>query len=44
MAALTRNGVVIDDTFAEAFPMSGTGIIVTAVNERWVLEDRKSVV
>ncbi|GGD36438.1 formylmethanofuran--tetrahydromethanopterin N-formyltransferase [Aureimonas glaciei] len=43
MAALTRNGVVIDDTFAEAFPMSGTGIIVTAVNERWVLEAARSM-
>ncbi|BDA86304.1 formylmethanofuran--tetrahydromethanopterin formyltransferase [Aureimonas sp. SA4125] len=43
MAALTRNGVVIDDTFAEAFPMSGTGIVVTAVNERWVLEAARSM-
>ena len=43
MAALTRNGVVIDDTFAEAFPMSGTGIVITAGHERWVLEAARSM-
>jgi len=30
------NGVVIDDTFAEAFPMKATRIIVTALNPTWV--------
>jgi formylmethanofuran--tetrahydromethanopterin N-formyltransferase len=29
------NGVAIDDTFAEAFGMSGTGIIITADTQRW---------
>ena len=24
------NGIAIDDTFAEAFGMSGTGVIITA--------------
>ncbi|RYE84908.1 MAG: formylmethanofuran--tetrahydromethanopterin N-formyltransferase, partial [Hyphomicrobiales bacterium] len=43
MAALIRNGVTIDDTFAEAFPMSGTGVIVTAVNERWVMAAAQSM-
>lgn len=43
MAALIRNGVTIDDTFAEAFPMSGAGIVVTAVNERWVLAAAQSM-
>lgn len=31
------NGVEIEDTFAEAFPMRATRIIVTAVNRRWAL-------
>lgn len=30
------NGVHIDDTFAEAFPMKATRIVVTARNETWV--------
>lgn len=29
------NGVQIDDTFAEAFPMRGTRVIITAQNHRW---------
>ena len=33
--ALQRNGVVIDDTFAEAFPMKATRIVVTAHNLHW---------
>lgn len=33
---LELNGVSISDTFAEAFGMSGTRLIVTADNERWV--------
>lgn len=43
MAALVRNGVVIDDTFAEAFPMSGSGIVVTATNPRWVMEAARAM-
>jgi formylmethanofuran--tetrahydromethanopterin N-formyltransferase len=31
------NGVEIEDTFAEAFKMWGARLIITAVNERWVL-------
>jgi formylmethanofuran--tetrahydromethanopterin N-formyltransferase len=30
-----RNGVVVDDTFAEAFPMKVTRIVVTAHNIQW---------
>ncbi len=30
------NGVSIDNTFAEAFPMKATRLIVTAYNETWV--------
>lgn len=29
------NGVTIDDTFAEAFPMKGTRVVITAQNARW---------
>lgn len=32
---LTLNGTPVADTFAEAFPMVGTRLIVTAVNEQW---------
>jgi formylmethanofuran--tetrahydromethanopterin N-formyltransferase len=32
---MIRNGVTIDDTFAEAFPMKGTRLIVTAHNMTW---------
>ncbi len=35
--ALVYKGVTIDDTFAEAFPMVGTRIIVTAPTEEWAL-------
>jgi len=35
MSQLTRKGVRIDDSFAEAFPMAGTGLIVTAPNRKW---------
>ncbi|MCQ8783174.1 formylmethanofuran--tetrahydromethanopterin N-formyltransferase [Mangrovibrevibacter kandeliae] len=40
--SLIRNGVVLDDSFAEAFPMRGTGIVITAVSERWALEAARS--
>lgn len=33
--SMTVNGVEIDDTFAEAFGMSGTGIIITADSMKW---------
>jgi formylmethanofuran--tetrahydromethanopterin N-formyltransferase len=35
LAPLVRNGVSIDDTFAEAFDMRGTGVIITAPTLRW---------
>ena len=35
MSALVLNGVSIDDSFAEAFPMKATRIIVTAHNLTW---------
>jgi formylmethanofuran--tetrahydromethanopterin N-formyltransferase len=34
---LTINGTEIEDTFAEAFPMTATRLIVTAVNEHWAM-------
>jgi len=33
--SVTRNGVTIDDTFAEAFPMKATRVLITAHNETW---------
>ncbi len=35
MSSLILNGVVIDDSFAEAFPMKATRIVVTAHNLTW---------
>lgn len=32
------NGVTIDDTFAEAFAMKATRIVITAINRRWALQ------
>jgi formylmethanofuran--tetrahydromethanopterin N-formyltransferase len=32
---LQRNGVIIDDTFAEAFPMKATRIVITAHTLEW---------
>jgi len=34
---MKRNGVLIEDTFAEAFPMRGTRLIITALDEAWAL-------
>lgn len=34
-AALKKNGVAIDDTFAEAFGMKATAIIITAPSRKW---------
>jgi formylmethanofuran--tetrahydromethanopterin N-formyltransferase len=35
MSAITKNGVTIDDTFAEAFGMSGLGLVITADSLKW---------
>ncbi|AHB49172.1 formylmethanofuran--tetrahydromethanopterin formyltransferase [Hyphomicrobium nitrativorans NL23] len=35
MSAISRNGVTIDDTFAEAFGMSALGLIITADSAKW---------
>jgi formylmethanofuran--tetrahydromethanopterin N-formyltransferase len=31
------NGVTIDETFAEAFPMKATRLIITAHNAKWAM-------
>jgi formylmethanofuran--tetrahydromethanopterin N-formyltransferase len=31
------NGVQIDDTFAEAFPIKIARVLITAISERWAL-------
>ena len=35
MRALSVNHVRIDDTFAEAFPMRATGVVITADSAQW---------
>lgn len=35
MSAIEKNGVTIDDTFAEAFGMSALGLIITADTMKW---------
>ena len=36
------NGVVIDETFAEAFPMKGTRLIITAHNAKCAMISAKA--
>ena len=38
MRELTVNGVAIDDTFAEAFDMRATAIVITASTARWAAQ------
>jgi formylmethanofuran--tetrahydromethanopterin N-formyltransferase len=38
MRTLTVNGVAIDDTFAEAFDMRATALVITAPTARWAVE------
>lgn len=40
---MKRNGVLIHDTFAEAFPMRGTRLVVTAIDETWALHAARSL-
>ncbi len=35
MRPMIKNGVRIDETFAEAFPMRGTALLITGPNKRW---------
>src|SRR5262245_64359513 len=35
MRTVTVNGVRIDDTFAEAFPMRATALVITADSPQW---------
>jgi formylmethanofuran--tetrahydromethanopterin N-formyltransferase len=37
------NGVYIEDTYAEAFTMQASRILVTALNEKWALEAARSM-
>ena len=43
MRPLTRNGVRIDDTFAEAFDMRATALVITADSRRWALQAARSM-
>jgi formylmethanofuran--tetrahydromethanopterin N-formyltransferase len=38
MRALTVNGVAVDDTFAEAFDMRATAVVITAPSARWAMQ------
>ncbi len=38
MPELIANGIAIDDTFAEAFDMRATAIVITAPTERWAAQ------
>lgn len=40
---MIRNGVAIDDTFAEAFGMRATRILVTALNLKWAYHAARAV-
>lgn len=40
---MIRNGVVIDDTFAEAFGMRATRILITALTLRWAYHAARSL-
>jgi formylmethanofuran--tetrahydromethanopterin N-formyltransferase len=37
------NGTIIEDTFAEAFAMWGTRVVITAVSQRWALAAAESM-
>ena len=37
MAELTLNGITVEDTFAEAFDVAGTAIIVTNDTAKWAM-------
>lgn len=37
MSAMQRQGVTIDDTFAEAFPMKATRLVITAHDPTWAM-------
>jgi formylmethanofuran--tetrahydromethanopterin N-formyltransferase len=39
---LTIDGTEIEDTFAEAFPMTAARLVVTAANERWAMAAARS--
>ncbi|WP_400765764.1 formylmethanofuran--tetrahydromethanopterin N-formyltransferase [Methylosinus sporium] len=38
MPQLIRKGIRIDESFAEAFPMTGSGVVVTAPTRKWALQ------
>ncbi len=37
------NGVKVKDTFAEAFKMWGSKVLITAINERWAMNSARSM-
>lgn len=43
MRPIKRNGIVIDDTFAEAFGMKATGVVITAPTLKWAEQAARSM-
>ena len=42
MIKMKKNNIKIHDTFAEAFPMKATRLIITANSKKWAIEAAKS--
>lgn len=40
---MKRNGVLIEDTFAEAFPMRATRLVITAIDENWAMHAARAL-
>ena len=41
---MVKNSILIHDTFAEAFPMKASRLIVTAYSYKWAMEAAKSFI
>ncbi len=40
---MKRNGVLIEDTFAEAFPMRAARLVITAIDETWAMHAARAL-
>ena len=41
---MVKNSILVHDTFAEAFPMKASRLIVTAHSHKWAMEAAKSFI
>ena len=39
---MTKNSIILQNTFAEAFPMKASRLVVTAYSKKWALEAANS--